>query len=333
MMRFQHAEYLWWLWLILPLLALYAWYRYRQTHLLRKMGDAHIVRQQLIFLKPRMHAYRFICWMLALFSGIVGLANLQTAGGTSTIQRKGIDIMIALDVSKSMLAKDISPNRLEKAKQMISKLLEKIGNNRIGLVVFAGRAYVSVPLTVDMGALKMNLSTIEPSAIPTQGTVLGKALAMSMGAFQTKDLRYKSIILISDGEDHDEEALTQAKQANEAGVIVHTVGVGSPEGAPIFDETTQANKTDADGHEIITILNESLLQDLAETGNGTYIRLQQAEQVANHLANEINSMEKRNMGDAVLTNYKSYYQYFLCISLGLLMIESLLTDRKKKLYS
>lgn len=293
------------------------------------MGDEGLVNFQLRNFNLKAYEFKFILLLVALFAGIIGLANLQANAKTQKVDRKGIDVMIALDVSKSMLAKDASPNRLEKAKQFVSKLIDKIGNNRVGLIFFAGRAYVSVPLTIDFSALKMNLSTITPASIPTQGTVLGEAIKMARESFNAQDTKYKSIILISDGEDHDENANKEVKKAVEEGIMINTVGIGSVNGSPIWDEELQENKKDAEGNEIISKLNEAELQTIASNGEGIYAQLNNAENTAKTMATQINATEKKSFGDVVFADYTSYFQYFLLLSLLLISIEFFISERKK----
>ena len=278
--------------------------------------------------KP-LRLFKFCLLVVALAIGIIGLANLQAGSRTEKIERKGIDVMIALDVSKSMLAQDLSPNRLEKAKQFIARLLEKLGNDRIGLITFAGRAYVSVPLTVDMSALKMNLAGASPTQVPTQGTVIGEAISMARQSFNAKETKYKSIILISDGEDHDEGVADEVKKAVGEGIMINTVGIGSPEGSPIFDPETRANKRDEKGDEVITKLNEKELQEIASAGQGVYLRLGNTDAAADAIAKQISSTEQKNFGDNIFTDYNSYYQYFIGIALLLILIDFFIPEQKK----
>ena len=329
MLRFQHSEYLWFLLTIVILVGLFLLAVKDRRKKLKTMGDEALVNFQLRKFNMKAQRFKFILLLLALFTGIIGLANLQANAKTQKVNRKGIDVMIALDVSKSMLAKDESPNRLEKAKQFVSKLIDKIGNNRVGLIVFAGRAYVSVPLTVDFSALKMNLSTISPASIPSQGTVLGEAIKMARESFNPKDTKYKSIVLISDGEDHDENANNEVKKAVEEGIMINTVGIGSVNGSPIWDDELQENKKDADGNEIISKLNEEELQTIATNGEGIYTQLNNAENVAKSMATQINSTEKKSFGDVVFADYNNYFQYFLLLSLALITIEFFISERKK----
>ena len=329
MLRFQHSEYFWFLLAIFILVGLFFGAVNDRKRKLKTMGDEGLVNFQLRNFNLKAYEFKFILLLVALFAGIIGLANLQANAKTQKVDRKGIDVMIALDVSKSMLAKDASPNRLEKAKQFVSKLIDKIGNNRVGLIFFAGRAYVSVPLTIDFSALKMNLSTITPASIPTQGTVLGEAIKMARESFNAQDTKYKSIILISDGEDHDENANKEVKKAVDEGIMINTVGIGSVNGSPIWDEELQENKKDAEGNEIISKLNEAELQTIASNGEGIYAQLNNAENTAKTMATQINATEKKSFGDVVFADYTSYFQYFLLLSLLLISIEFFISERKK----
>lgn len=329
MLRFQHTEYLWFLLSVVLVAGLFVFRINKRKKQLATIGDKGLVSAMMPTYSASRQWLRFALIAMALFTGVIGLANLQAGSRSEKIERKGIDVMIALDVSKSMLAKDISPNRMEKAKQLINKLLDKLGNDRVGLIVFAGRAYVSVPLTIDFSALKMNLSAANSDMVPTQGTVIGEAISMARQSFNTKETKYKSIILISDGEDHDEEAMKEVKQAVEEGIMINTVGIGSPDGSPIVDDETGQHKLDENGVEIISKLNEQELQSIASNGQGIYQRLNNTEVCADAIATQINTSEQRNFGDTIFTDYNSYYQYFLAISLLLIIIESFIPERKK----
>lgn len=328
MLRFQYLDYLWLLLIIPLIIGIYLRYQQRRLKQIQRIGESTLVNQMMpLYSRPRA-ILKMGLITIALGLGVIGLANLQSGTKRTQVTRKGIDVMIALDVSKSMLAEDVAPNRLEKAKQCIQKIVDKIGNNRIGLIVFAGRAYLSVPLTVDLSALKMNLTTASPDLVPTQGTVLGEAIAMARQSFNTKDAKYKSIILISDGEDHDEDALKEVRNAVDNGITIHTLGVGSDEGAPILDQETGQNKVDKDGQVVISKLNEEQLQKMAEDGGGIYVKLNQVDPTAELIAKEINSSEQRNFGDSLFTDYQSYFQYFLGITLLLILVEYFLPDTK-----
>jgi Ca-activated chloride channel family protein len=198
------------------------------------------------------------------------------------------------------------------------------------LVIFAGRAYLQVPLTIDYSALKLLLNSVQPDMVPTQGTVIGDAIDLSMQSFSQKEKKYKSIVLISDGEDHDESALEKVKQATETGAIIHTVGIGSPQGASLYDPATKAEKLDEQGNPIITKLNEEELRNIAGAGNGTYTLLGNTDNAADKIISEIDTMEQHNLGAVVFADYISYFQYFLFAALVLLTTEWLIVGARKK---
>lgn len=328
MLRFQHQYILITLALILVLVLIYFFLLYWRKNKITQIGNAPLVQQQLLgYIKGR-QTLKFVLRASALTFIILGCANLQKSGNEETLQRKGVDVIIALDVSKSMLAKDVQPNRLTRAKQFIERLNEKMSNDRIGLVIFAGRSYLQVPLTIDYSALKLLLQTVSPEMVPTQGTVIGEAIALANESFSSRERKYKSIVVISDGEDHDENALNEVKKATEAGVIIHTIGVGSPQGAPLFDPSTNAPKLDEQGNPITTKLNEDELRSIASAGNGTYNLLNNADASAQKIIDELSKMEQRNLGAVVYNNYTSYFQYFLAIALMLLVIDWLTPGSK-----
>jgi len=237
-------------------------------------------------------------------------------------------VMIALDVSKSMLAQDVSPNRLERAKQMLSRLIDKLGNDRIGIVIFAGKAYLQMPITGDLPAAKMYLGSADTESVPTQGTVIGDALKMCNASFNSKEKKYKAVVLISDGEDHDEAADEIAKQMSNDGVVIYTVGIGSTGGSPIIDERTGEMKKDAQGNTVISKLNETALRSIAEKGNGGYMLYNNTEAVASTIASQLSTMDQRAVKDDSLTNYDTYYQWFLGLALLLLLIELFISEMK-----
>lgn len=333
MHRFQYSVYLTALLLLPVLTALFMAMLYWRRRKLNSLGNPALVQRQVIGYIPARLTLKFILSGIALMLVIIGCANLQKGGAAETVQRKGVDVMIALDVSKSMLARDIQPDRLTRAKQLISRLTDKMSNDRIGLVIFAGKSYLQVPLTIDYSALKLLLNSVSPDMVPTQGTVIGDAIDLSTRSFSAKEKKYKSIILISDGEDHDEKALDMVRKATEEGTIVHTVGIGSPQGATLFDPATNADKLDEQGNPVISKLNEEELRGIARAGNGTYSLLGNTDVAADKLVAEIDGMEQRNLGAVVYANYISYFQYFLLAAFVLLLAEWLIPGARKKVTS
>ena len=329
MFRFQHSEFFWLL-LLLPLLAAaFGFYlRWRKAKT-RALGTPRLIKTLIRGHIPGRRISKFVLSMTALFLGILGLANLQMGNEAEKVQRKGVDIVFALDVSKSMLAEDVSPNRLARAKLLVQSVLDKMNDNRVGLVLFAGSAYQQSPLTIDYGSFKMLLSNASPEMVPSQGTVLGDAISTAQKIFTTKEKKYKTIVLISDGEDHDEEALRRTEKAKDEGIIIHTVGIGSAAGAPIIDPATGQNKVDETGATIISKLNEQELKDIAKAAGGSYHLLKNHNETANALLADISQMESKNLGAVVFADYSSYFQYFLLAAVLFMLMDWLLPSAKK----
>ena len=226
MLRFQHTFYLLGLAAVPLLLLLYFFVIRWKRKTIRKIGDERLVKELIRTYSPQRYAVKFLLLVLAFALGVLALANLRKPGGVEKVNRNGVDIMIALDVSKSMLADDVKPNRLERAKQSVTRLIDKLGNDRVGIVLFAGRAYLQMPLTGDHGAAKMYLAAANTDVVPTQGTVISDALKMCYAAFNPKEKKYKAVVLISDGEDHDEGAIKTATQMAADGIINTPIGFG-----------------------------------------------------------------------------------------------------------
>jgi Ca-activated chloride channel family protein len=328
--RLQHSEYLIGLGALPLLLAtLYFLLRWKKQTVVR-MGDPALVRQLIRNFSPLRFLLKAGIALVAFLIIILGAANPQKPGKMENIQRKGVDVMLVLDVSKSMLARDIKPSRLEKARQLLLLLTEKLENDRIGLILFAGRAYLQMPLTTDHGAARMYIQDASPDAVPTQGTVIAEALRMANTAFNSKERKYKTIVLISDGEDHDPDALKVAKQLGQNGVMINTVGIGTPEGSPIVDPATNELKKDEQGNTVMSKLNEAELQQLSDATNGEYIRLDNVDDALITLSQRIDSAEKRSMKDAEFIDYISYFQWLIGGAFILLLIEFFLSERRKK---
>lgn len=329
MLRFQHTEYLLALG-ALPLLGLLYFLALNwKKKTIKRIGDERLVKELIKNYSPQKFALKFLLVITAFTAGVFALANLRTPQGSEKVSRNGIDVMVALDVSNSMLAQDVKPTRLDRAKQVLGKLMDRLSNDRIGIVVFAGKAYLQMPLTGDHGAARMFLSSATPDVVPTQGTVISDALKMCYTSFNAKEKKYKAIVLISDGEDHDEEAAALAKRMADEGVIINTIGIGSPDGSTITDPATNEPKKDKEGNIVITKLNEAELQNIAEKGNGIYQLFDNTEAVVSKLEAQLGSMDQRNVTEDSLVNYKSYFQYFLVLALLLLVTDLFISERKK----
>ncbi|MBS1584387.1 MAG: VWA domain-containing protein [Bacteroidetes bacterium] len=331
MLRFQHISHLFALAAIPVFVVLFIWLIYWRKSKIKKLGDIDLVSEQIRGVIAGRITLKFILLCVAFLLLAIGWANLQTGDKTEKVQRKGVDVMIALDLSKSMLARDVEPDRLTKAKQFIMRMTDKMQNDRAGLIVFAGRAYLQVPLTIDYSALKMMLNNVNTGLIPTQGTVIGDAIDMAMQSFSQKERKYKSLVIISDGEDHDEQALAKAKEAAEAGVTIHTIGIGSPQGTTLYDPDTKSVKLDENGAPVVSKLNEDELKSLAATGHGTYTLLRNTDDAAEKLVDAMAGMEQKSLGSVVFTDFTSYFQYFLAAAFVLLAAEWFLPGAKLKM--
>jgi len=328
MFHFQHIEYLTALVLVpLMIVSYFIVLRFKKKTLL-KIGDAALVNQLIKDYSPSKFSIKFILIVVAFVIGVIALANPRKPQGSSIVNRSGIDVMIALDVSKSMLAEDIKPSRLERAKQFISKLIDRLPNDRIGIVVFAGRAYLQMPLTTDHAAAKMYLSSATTDVVPTQGTVIGDALKMCYAAFNTQEKKYKAVVLISDGEDHDESAIKITKSLADEGVMVNTIGIGSPEGTTIIDPATNETKKDATGAPIITKLNEEELRSIATNGNGLYQLFTTTDEVVDNMVTQLKTIGQHSISESSLLDYKDYFPWLLGVVLIILLIEFFMSEIK-----
>jgi len=295
---------------------------------IKKIGDEKLIRQLINGYSPSRFQIKFFLVLLGFILTAMGVANLQSPTEVELINRQGIDVMIVLDVSKSMMAQDIQPNRLERAKQLAGKLVDKLSNDRVGLVLFAGRSYLQMPLTTDHSAAKMYINTASTSSVPTQGTVIGEALTLANSTFDEKQKKFKAVILITDGEDHDEAAVEVAKKMAEEGVLLHTIGVGSSSGTQFTDPETGEIKRDNMGNVVMTRLNEKELIDLATVGNGEYQMLLDTETAVSKILAQIDAMEKRTITDNSQLNYRSFFQWFIAAAIILLMAELIISERK-----
>ena len=329
MLQFQNIEFLYGLIVIIPLFGLFFYVLKSKQKKRLLLGDARLVNQLTSNYSHKKYKIKIVAIIIAIGLLIVSAANLRkllTPTGSAT---KGIDVMILLDVSKSMLSQDEKPTRLDKAKQLIYQLTNQLQGNRIGLIVFAGQAYLQMPLTADAAATKMFVSNASTDVINVQGTVIGDALKLCNASLDTKERKYKAAILITDGEDHDEQALERVKTLTEAGVVLHTIGVGSVGGTPIMEAGTNDYKRDINGQTIITKLNQDLLQQLSAETGGTYHHLTNTTEVSSQLINTLNTMEKKPIGNAGgFVDYSSFYMLFLAAGIILLLFETFISEKK-----
>ncbi len=334
MLRYEHIEYLNLL-LGIPvlLIAMLLFNKWRNKSL-ALFGDNKLVKELMYSHSGRKDQIKNILTILIFICLIIGIANPQIGTKMEEVKREGVDLMIAIDLSNSMMAEDIKPNRLERAKLAISRLINKLEGDRIGLIVFAGEAYVQLPITTDYSAAKLFLSTVNTNIVPTQGTEIAKAIDLSVKSFDMENAQNKAIIIITDGESHDEKAIESSQQANKLGIFVHTLGMGLSKGGPIPIYNKYGNRTgyrkDRDGKTVVSKLNEDLLQEISSAGGGTYIRANNSKAGLSTLFSEINKMEKKEIGTMVFTEYKDRFQLFIGAALFLLILDLILLVRKNK---
>jgi len=333
MLHFEHKEFFLLLLLIPLVVALYFYVQYQTKNQLQKIGNIDLIKRLMPDRNEKKSLVKFILFNIILFFLIIGLAQPQMGTKMEKVQRKGIDVMIALDVSKSMLSQDVVPSRLERSKLLIQTLLKKLDGDRVGLVIFAGNAYLQMPLTVDYSSLLLYLRSINTNSVPTQGTNITSALEQSEDAFNATDKKHKAIIVITDGEDHEENAIDKAEELASDGTKIFTVGVGTPNGGtiPLYDQNGNitGEKKDENGQPIISKMNPNMLQALAKAGTGNYYILDNSKQVADFMSKDIAKIETKTINDKVFTDFVEQFQYFLFFALILLIADFFITYRKK----
>jgi len=331
--RFEHPDILYAL-LLIPLLIIVFWWLLRwKKKALELYGEPGVIGQLLPDISKNRLIVKFILMMFAIIFLIFGLSNPQVGSKLIEAERKGIDVVVALDVSNSMLAEDIKPNRLERAKQAISKLVDKMGNDRIGIVVFAGKAYTQLPITTDYSAAKLFLTTVSTKDVPAQGTAIGDAIELAIKSFDD-DSHSRAIIIITDGENHEDDAIKAAEDAASKGIRVYTIGMGLSDGAPIpvYDRYNRrvGYKKDRQGNTVITRLNEPALQQIAAAGKGIYVRANNTQSGLIKIFNDINKLEKTKFESKMFSDYESRFQYFIALSLVFLLIELMVFEKRPK---
>ena len=330
-MRFATPEYLYLLVLVPLLLLVYLYSNYRRRKRLKEYGDADLLKE----LMPDVSAYRpnvkFWLSTIALALLVVVLARPQFGSKMESVTRQGIEVVIALDISNSMLAEDIAPNRLEKSKKIISKLIDKFENDKIGLIVFAGDAFVQLPITNDFVSAKMFMETISPALITRQGTDIGAAINLAMKSFTPEKEVGKAVIVITDGENHEGGAEEAARAAVEKGMSVYILGVGSPDGAPIPTEGSNDYRRDKNGNVIVTKLNEEMSQNIAKAGNGAYIRVDNTNNAQKLLEKELDKLAKADVTTEVYTDYDEQFHFVALLVLLFLVMDILILPGKSRL--
>ena len=330
--RFANPDYLYFL-LVLPVVVL-LWVinRVRQKRALNRFGESVMVVKLIPEASEIRSLLKLCIQLLALISGIIMIARPQFGSKLESVNKEGVEIIIALDVSNSMLSEDIQPTRLERARQSISRLIDQFVDDKIGLIVFAGDAYTQIPVTSDYLSAKMFLSTVGPDMVSKQGTAIGSAIDLGIRSFSPNNKESKALIIISDGENHEDDPVTKAKEAAEVGVVIHTIGIGSADGAPI-PMITNGKKDflkDIEGTTVISRLDEKTLQEIASVAGGNYVRASNTNIGLNDIFSNIKNMNSQETEGITYTEYNEQYQFFAAAMIVLLLIDFLIMDKKNK---
>ena len=296
---------------------------------LSEFGDPELMAQLMPDASKSRPIVKFALLMGALSLLIIAAARPQYGQQEKTVKRQGIEVMVALDISNSMLAEDVAPNRLDRAKQMLSKMIDNMVDDKVGLVVFAGEAFTQLPITCDYVSAKMFLNTISPKLIPTQGTAIGAALQTAIRSFGSQESDAgRAIILITDGENHEDDAIAAAKQAQELGIQVFVIGIGKPEGSPIPVPGTNDYIKDRSGQVVVSRLNEEMCQEIAQAGKGAYVRCDNTNTAMRALQQELDRIATTDLETTVYADYNEQYQSFVLIALLLLVIDFFILMRQ-----
>ena len=328
MINFAQAQFLALLLLIPFLFVIQALVLKLRSNRIRRFGDENLVRQLMPSYSRSKVWVRLTFFALGFFFFVIGLSRPQIGAKIKEHETKGAEIMIALDVSNSMLAEDYSPNRLERAKRAMKRLVDKLRDDRSGLIVFAGNSFVQLPITTDYVSAKMFLNSISTDSVPIQGTAIGEAINTAIRSFSAQSEKSRAVIVITHGENHEDDPVAAAKQAAEMGIRVFAIGVGSPEGKPIPMDGELLK--DKDGNIVVTRLDEAVLQEVASAGNGAYVRAGNSEFGLNPIIDDIRKMEDEKYSSIVFEEFDEQFMYFMAIALFFFVLEMLIGDRRSK---
>lgn len=332
MFRFEDPTYLYLLLLLPALVLFYLYSNYRKRKAIRKFGDPALMAQLMADVSKYRPDVKFgmLLVVIGLFSLL--LARPQFGSKLETVKRQGVEVMIALDISNSMLAQDVKPSRLAKAKRLVAQLVDKMENDKIGMIVFAGDAFTQLPITSDYISAKMFLESIDPSLISKQGTAIGEAVSLATRSFTPQAGVGKAVIVITDGENHESGAVEAAKAAAEKGIQINVLGVGLPDGAPIPVPGTNDFRKDRSGNVIVTRLNEQMCREIAQTGKGIYARVDNTNNAQRAISQSINKLAKADVETQIYTEFNEQFQAVAWLILILLLAEMLILERKNPLF-
>lgn len=330
--RFANPEYLNLFFLLPVFILIYILNEARRRKAFGRLGNSDLLNRLTPEKSKTRPLVKFIFELLAFSAALLMMARPQFGSKIEEVKKQGVEVIIALDVSNSMLAEDIQPNRLERAKQAISRLVDNLENDKIGLIVFAGDAYTQIPVTSDYVSAKMFLSTINPDMVPKQGTAIGAAISLGIRSFTPGEGKSRAMIIITDGENHEDDPVAAASEASKAGIVIHTVGIGSPDGVPVPVRTTGGRDylKDRDGNTVITRLNEDILKQIALASEGKYVRASSANIGLDIIYNEIKKMKKEELESKMYTEYNDQFQVFAAMSLIFLVLEFIIMERKNR---
>ena len=328
MLIFASPRFLWLL-LLVPLIpVVYGILRALRRRRIRRFGDEALVRSLMPSWSGTKGWIRIILWDLAFLCFVIGIARPQMGAKLKEHEAKGAEIMICLDVSNSMLSQDYSPSRLDRAKLAISRVVDKLQGDRIGLIIFAGTSFVQLPITTDYVSAKMFLGNIDTGSVPVQGTAIGDAILTAAKSFSAQSEKSRAIIVITDGENHEDDAVDAARQAAELGIKIYTVGVGSLRGQPI--PVNGELLKDKDGNIVVSRLDEATLKQIADEGHGAYVHAGNEEFGLNPIIDDIKKMEAEKYNSIVFEEYDELFMYFFAAALALLVLEMLIGERRHK---
>ncbi|SDX61090.1 Ca-activated chloride channel family protein [Lutibacter oricola] len=313
---------------ILTVFLLVFWWKKRKQ---KQFADAALLDK----LSPEKSTFKSFLKIIVICLGlaflVISLANPKMGTKLETVKRQGVDIVFALDVSKSMLAEDIAPSRLEKAKQVVTKIIDKLGSDRIGIIIYAGNSYPLLPITTDHAAAKMFLQNANPDMVSSQGTAINEAIERAITYFDNDEQTNRFLFVVSDGEDHEENTLALAQQATKEGIKTYTIGIGTAEGSPIPIKSIGSGisyKKDSKGEVVITKMNPAVLKDIASEGNGKYINGNKTKETIDIVEEILVKAEKSEFETKQFSDYKDQFQWFIGIGLLLLLIDVLLLEKK-----
>jgi len=335
MFKFENSLYFYGFTTIPFLVLIFLGYLHHRRKKLKQLGDDRLVKELSPYSNLRKRITKHLLLLLALSCLILAMCNLQTGSKLAEVKREGAELMVCLDVSNSMLAQDLSPNRLTRAKYALEKMIDRLEGDQLGLVIFAGEAYVQLPITSDYNAAKMFLESIGPGMVPVQGTDLAAAIEKAAESFNKEQGKNKAIILITDGENHEADAIEAAKNAAAAGIMINTIGIGSEQGVPIpyiQNGSIKGYRKDKDGNTVITKLNAEALKEIAVKGNGVYVQASQADLGLEAVLDKINELDKAKIDSKMYTDYEDQFQWFIGLTLLLLLVEFFISERTSEWY-